>query len=94
MIPDKFELYQNYPNPFNPSTTIKYDIAQAGHVSLDVYNILGQQVATLVDGMQPAGRYSVLWDGRTRNGATATGIYFLRIRAENYVKTIKMLMLK
>jgi subtilisin family serine protease len=94
MIPDKFELYQNYPNPFNPSTTIKYDIAKAGHVSMDVYNILGQQVVTLVNEMQPAGRYSVLWDGRTRNGATATGIYFLRIRAENYVKTIKMLMLK
>ena len=94
MIPNKFELYQNYPNPFNPSTMIKYDIAKAGHVSLDMYNILGQQVATLVNEMEPAGKYSVLWDGRTRNGAAATGIYFLRIRAENYVKTIKMLMLK
>jgi len=56
MIPNKFELYQNYPNPFNPSTTIKYDIAKAGHMSLDVYNILGQQVATLVNEMQPGGQ--------------------------------------
>jgi hypothetical protein len=94
VIPKVFALYQNYPNPFNPSTTIKYDIPKAGHVSLEVYNILGQQVLTLMDEMQQAGSYSVLWDGRTRNGATATGVYFLRIRAGDYAKTIKTLMLK
>jgi hypothetical protein len=93
MIPNRFELYQNYPNPFNPSTTIKYDLPKTSHVSLIVYNILGQQGATLVNDLQSAGRYIVSWGGRTRTGI-ASGVYFLHLQAGSFSKTIKILMLK
>lgn len=92
-IPDKFELYQNYPNPFNPSTTIRCDISNISHVTLYVYNVLGQMVAKLVDGLQMSGSYRVTWDG-TAHGHVASGVYFLQIRAGDYVKTVKMLLLK
>jgi len=92
-IPGKFALYQNYPNPFNPSTTIKYDIPSTSHVTLNVYNILGQVVAKLVDQMQTAGSYTVSWNG-TAHGSAASGVCFLRIHAGDYVKTVKMLFLK
>ncbi len=93
-VPKVFALYQNYPNPFNPSTVIKYDLPKATHVSLAIYNILGQRVASLVDGTQQAGHYSVAWNGHTRSGSVASGVYFLHFQSEEYVKTVKMLLLK
>lgn len=95
-IPKSFEMFQNYPNPFNPSTTIKYDIPQSAHVQVVIYNTLGQTVATLVNGIQAAGRYSVDWDAMRYS----SGVYLSQIRAESldrskdFVESRKMLYLK
>jgi photosystem II stability/assembly factor-like uncharacterized protein len=82
-VPTSFSLSQNYPNPFNPVTTIRYALPQTARVRLSVYNTLGQHVATLVDGVQPAAFHSVQWNGRSANGgAVASGVYIYRIEAE------------
>lgn len=94
IIPKVFALYQNYPNPFNPSTTIRYDIPKTVRVQLYIYNILGERVRILVDEEQSPRSYAVQWDGRTRNGTAATGVYFVTIRAGEFRKVIKMIMLK
>ena len=89
-LPMTFFLRQNYPNPFNPVTTIKYALPRDCYVSLEVYNSLGQKVATLVDGEQKAGYKSVRWDA----GSLSSGIYFYRIQAGDFMQTRKMIMLK
>jgi hypothetical protein len=89
-IPTEFSLAQNYPNPFNPVTTINYDLAATVQVELLVYNSLGQQVATLVNDTQPAGRYSVSFDG----SRLASGLYLYRLSAGDFVQTERMLLLK
>ena len=79
-LPSDFTLHANFPNPFNPSTTIAYDLVQAGEVALDVYDTLGQRVARLFAGSQAAGNYSVSWDGRDAQGnVVSSGIYFYRL---------------
>jgi hypothetical protein len=88
-IPKVYTLMQNYPNPFNPTTTIRYDLPKSANVSLKVYNILGQLVATLVDERKEAGHYQVRW-----NANVASGIYFYRLQAEEFVQTKKMILLK
>ncbi len=88
--PSKFELMQNYPNPFNPSTTIKYQIPEAGMVTIKVYNILGQEVATLVNGMKNSGSYEVNFNANN----LASGIYVYRLQAGDFLQTKKMLLLK
>ncbi len=94
-VPAHLALQRNYPNPFNPSTTIVYRLARASTARLTVYNALGQRVRTLVDRVQPAGEYSVQWDGLDDNGRSmASGLYLCRLEAENQVQTMKMLMLK
>jgi hypothetical protein len=93
--PKSFRLFQNYPNPFNPETRIRYDLPQAGNVTLSVYNVLGQRVRVLVDEFQDAGRKSVTWDGRDDRGEeAASGIYFYKIKAEDFQMTMKMVLLK
>jgi hypothetical protein len=95
LLPQQFELYANYPNPFNPMTTIGYDLAGASQVKLDIYNVLGQHIATLVDTRQEAGRYQVVWDGNDSNGrAVASGMYFYRLTTDEYVASKKMVLLK
>ena len=89
-IPDKFELSQNYPNPFNPSTIIRYQLPMAGHISLKVYDVLGNEVATLVNEDKPTGSYKVEFDASN----LSSGIYFYKIQAENFIETKKMLLLK
>jgi uncharacterized protein (TIGR03790 family) len=89
-IPEKFELYQNYPNPFNPTTTIKYDIIKAQDVKLSVYDILGREVATLVNTQQQAGSYEVKFDATN----FSSGIYFYQLKAGDFIDTKKMLMIK
>lgn len=89
-LPTKFKLEQNYPNPFNPSTTINYSVAEQGPVNLEVYNVVGQKVATLVNTNQPIGNYSIKFDA----SKLASGIYIYRITTNNYVKALKMILMK
>ncbi len=89
------ELHPNAPNPFNPSTEITYQIPETGHVGLVVYNSIGQQVRTLVAGLQAAGQYRVVWDGRDGNGRmVSTGIYLYRLVTQGRVAVRRMLLLK
>lgn len=93
--PQSFSLKQNAPNPFNPATTIRYTLAEAGPVRLAVYNIQGRAVRTLVDRVQHAGTYEVVWDGRTDLGQRAgSGVYLYRLIAGEQVRTRKMTLLK
>ncbi|HTX19279.1 MAG TPA: T9SS type A sorting domain-containing protein [Bacteroidota bacterium] len=85
-----YELYNNYPNPFNPTTMIKYDLAEETHVLIQVFDIVGRHVATLVDGKQPAGSYAVPFNA----SKLASGVYFYRLTAGKFVKTQKMMLLK
>jgi len=95
LTPSDFALSHNYPNPFNPVTTIRYAIPQAERVTLRVYNLLGQQVATLVDARQEAGFYAIQWDGKDAQGRrAASGVYFYRMQAGKFTRTEKMLLLK
>jgi len=96
-LPRAFTLSQNAPNPFNPSTTISYQVpeGQNASVKLNVYDISGRLVATLVDEVREAGSYTVFWDGTDRNGRkVSSGVYFYRMVAGDYVQTRKMVMLK
>lgn len=90
IIPEGFALFQNYPNPFNPTTTIRYDVAQVGHVRLTIYNLLGQEVARLVDKQHLAGSYTVAWNAST----LPSGIYFCRMEAPGFVHARKMALVK
>jgi hypothetical protein len=93
--PTEFSLQQNYPNPFNPITNIRYDIAESGDTRLVIYNMLGQEVRTLVNGNQDVGRYEVTWNGLDNAGEpVATGIYIYHMKAAGYSKTIKMAYIK
>ncbi len=87
--PQSFELDQNYPNPFNPSTSISFSIARAAKVTLRVYNLLGQEVATLVDGNKSAGSYRVVFDA----GAIASGVYFYRLITSDGISLAKKMIL-
>jgi ELWxxDGT repeat protein len=89
-IPGAFALFQNYPNPFNPSTTISYSIAKAGEVKLNVYDIIGNKVASVVNENKPAGSYSVQFNA----AALPSGIYFYRLESESYFNTKKFILLK
>jgi len=89
-VPAEFFLRQNYPNPFNASTIIYYQVPVHGHVKLEVYNLLGQKVRTLLDGKQRAGCGSVLWDA----SGVSSGIYFYRLTAEDLSETKRMLLVK
>lgn len=90
-----FQLFQNYPNPFNPTTQIEYQIPSEGYVTIQIFNINGELVRTLMNMNQPAGKYTVLWDGRGDNSKpAASGIYIYRITNGNSVLSKKMLLLK
>ncbi len=93
-IPKTYTLSQNYPNPFNPSTTIEYELPEPARVQLVLYNILGQKVAVLIDGMKKEGSYKYLFDASKINGGLATGVYIYRFVANNFVSTKKLLLLK
>ena len=90
IVPVKFELYQNYPNPFNPTTIIKYSIPKQSMVSLKVYNMLGEEVAELVNGEKSKGNYQVNFNAK----GLSSGIYLYRIKAGNFVQTKKMVLIK
>ncbi|MBI4427818.1 MAG: carboxypeptidase regulatory-like domain-containing protein [Ignavibacteriales bacterium] len=89
-IPENFVLHQNYPNPFNPMTVISFDLPKESHVKLTVYNVLGQEVITLVDEVRKPGVYSLHWNA----SSFPTGMYVYRITAGEFVQTKKMLLIK
>ncbi|MDZ7626654.1 MAG: T9SS type A sorting domain-containing protein [Ignavibacteriaceae bacterium] len=89
-IPTQFILKQNYPNPFNPSTTIKYSILTSEFVTLKVYDVLGNEVATLVNEEKSAGSYEVSFDV----AGLTSGIYFYKLQAGNLIETKKMILIK
>jgi len=94
-LPKEFALYQNYPNPFNPITTIRYDLPKIGKVSLRVYDLLGQEVATLVDETQEAGYKSVRWNSTNHAGNfVASGVYFYRLEVGQFVDIKKLMVIK
>jgi probable HAF family extracellular repeat protein len=85
-----FSLYQNYPNPFNPVTRIRYEVPTSVHVTIIIYNIVGQKIATLVDEYKSSGRYEQTWNA----AGLSSGIYFYRIQAGSSVTTKKMILMK
>lgn len=94
-VPTSYALYQNYPNPFNPSTEIRFDLPEAIRVELKIFNILGQEVATLVDDVRSAGAYQILWDGKNAGGlSVASGVYVYQIKAGNFQDAKKMVLLR
>lgn len=88
--PTAFVLYQNYPNPFNPSTTVRFEVGGLGFVSLKVYNLLGQEVATLVNDELEPGQYDVLWNA----DGVASGVYVYRLSAGSFTESKRMLLLR
>lgn len=89
-VPREIVLHQNYPNPFNPTTAIKFQVPSSNVASLKVYDMLGREVATLVNEVTPAGIYEVHWDAR---GVTS-GVYFCRLRAGTFTSTKKMILIR
>ncbi len=88
--PGKFELSQNYPNPFNPTTTIRFSLPEAGNIKLTVYNLLGEQVAALVNGFKEAGVHTVNFDASELN----SGIYVYKIETNHFNQSRKMTLIK
>lgn len=94
-LPTEYALAQNYPNPFNPTTDISFSLPNASFVSLEVFNVLGQKVNTLMNADMPAGAHTITWDGTSSSGSTvSSGVYFYRLTAGNFTDTRKMMMLK
>ena len=94
-IPTTHALYYNYPNPFKPITVIDYAIPQPTHVKLVVYDILGRNIATLVNGIDTEGYKSIKWNGINDQGQlVSAGMYFYHLQAGEYISTKKMVLLK
>ena len=89
-IPQDFALLQNFPNPFNPATTIPYHLQHSSNVTLEIYDVLGRKVATLVNRVQPAGSYQITWNASDQ----VSGVYFYRLQTANYIETKKMVLIK
>jgi hypothetical protein len=94
-VPTTTALMQNFPNPFNPSTTLTFDMAKPGHVTIKIYNVSGRLIRTLLDERRDAGRHHIEWNGIDANGSTVpSGIYFYRMRASGYDATKKMILVR
>ena len=94
-IPYAFDLKQNYPNPFNPTTQIKYDLPESANVTINIYDVLGRNISTLVNGLQNAGYHSLRWDAKNNIGeSVSAGMYIYTIQAGEYRATKKMVLLK
>ena len=90
LLPTSIELYQNYPNPFNPSTTIRYDIKEKGYVTLIIYDLLGRELATLVNGNKEEGRYTANFNA----SSLPSGVYIYTLRVNDFTSSKKMTILK
>ncbi|MCK5454529.1 MAG: T9SS type A sorting domain-containing protein, partial [Calditrichia bacterium] len=84
ILPDQFQLFQNYPNPFNPSTTIEFELQKSSEVTLKIFNLLGEEIATLLSASLLSGSYSVDW---SRPAGVASGVYLYQLQAGDYVET-------
>jgi hypothetical protein len=94
ITPNEFQLNQNYPNPFNPETTISYQLAVNGDVTLKIYDMLGQEVRTLINENKPVGYHSVVWNGTDNSGRqVSSGVYFYQLQSGNNISQIKKLLL-
>jgi|GEM_PF-3115399 len=95
LLPTEFFLAQNYPNPFNPTTTIEFSLARRSQVELQIFNLSGQRIRDLLATDLPAGNYSIVWDSRSETGElVASGVYFYRLVAGDFVSARKMILLK
>lgn len=95
LLPDNPQLHGNYPNPFNPSTTLSYSLSENTQVKIQIFNVLGQAIRTLVNKYQQAGQYQVVWDGKDANNSlVASGIYLYRMTAGDFTAHKKMIMMK
>jgi hypothetical protein len=95
IIPDEIIINQNYPNPFNSETEIKFDISEYANVSIKIYNVLGKEIAKLLESELSPGSYTLSWEAKDSNGKLLpSGVYLIRMITENYTKTIKALLLK
>ncbi|MBE0570690.1 MAG: T9SS type A sorting domain-containing protein [Ignavibacteriaceae bacterium] len=92
--PAAFELFQNYPNPFNPTTVISYQLPVSSNVILKVYDVLGNEIATLVNEEKPAGEYEVKFNASSGIGDLVSGIYFYQIKSGSFIQTKKMVLIK
>ena len=91
----RFDLGQNFPNPFNSETLIRFALPTPGVAELAIYSLIGQKVATLIDGLRPAGVYMVHWDGRDDQGQVlASGVYLYRLRTGKQVETRKLMLME
>jgi hypothetical protein len=96
-LPSDYSLEQNYPNPFNPTTTIRYTLPTSAKVTLKVYDVLGRQIATLVDGVRGGGTYEVVFDagaGGQTGRILPSGVYLYQLTAGTFVETKRLLLLK
>jgi hypothetical protein len=94
-LPDEFVLHPAYPNPFNPTTTIRYELFESARVSLKIYNMVGEEIITLVNDTQPPGEKLVLWDAKNNLGQiVASGIYFYQLQVNGEVRTKKLIFMK
>jgi hypothetical protein len=94
-VPASYCLYQNFPNPFNPTTEIRFDLPEAVRVELKVFNLLGQEVASLVDQVRPAGSYRIMWDSKSATGSpVASGMYVYQIKAGKFTDAKKMMLIR
>ena len=95
IIPAEFSLGNNYPNPFNPDTHLDYSLPKRGIVTLRIYNLIGQEVITILNEEKPFGNYSVKWNGLDHHGNSASsGVYFAELRLDNARRVTKMLLVK
>ena len=94
-LPDEFELAQNYPNPFNPETSIRFRVPQKTHLTLTIFNILGQKIRTLLDRQIDGGSHTIRWNGKDDKGLpVSSGIYLYRIETESFSQVRKMSLIR
>ena len=94
-VPENFELYQNFPNPFNPEIEISFQVPKSGNIVINIYNVLGENICTLVNSQYDPGYHSLVWDGKDKFGAAVTsGIYLYKLQADNFSQTKKMNLLR
>jgi hypothetical protein len=95
ILPDEYKLNQNFPNPFNPTTTITYSLPTRTDVTINIYDLLGRKISTLLSGSEAAGEHEVVWNGYNYSGErVSSGIYFYRIKAGDFTDSKKMVLLK